>query len=86
MEILNQDNCHFKDIVALKEKLRKFAAGGSCGVQVCVLCFYENIFYKKIRMFFLIVLNLMIFFTKESELHKFINYIILEDQQNMSVL
>ena len=28
----------------------------------------------------------MIFFTKESELNKFINYIILENQQNMSVL
>lgn len=59
MEVLNQDNCHFKDIVALKEKLKKFVEGGSCEVQVCSVCFYRNFFDKKLRMYFIIVLNIL---------------------------
>lgn len=37
LEILNQDFCHFKDPVAIKEKIRAFVTAGAQGVQVSLL-------------------------------------------------
>lgn len=34
MKILNQDHCQFKDIIALKDKIRKFVEGGSSSIQI----------------------------------------------------